>query len=67
MFAFKVDRSPFKTNPRECPACYGWGTTKETAAVRVNKVTKALGSGCPKCKGTGSVEAPAVLALGHRA
>lgn len=56
MFAFRVDRANFKVNPHVCGACEGWGTTRETAAVLVNKVTKSLGSGCPRCKGTGSAK-----------
>ena len=53
MFEFKLDTSKFKVAVNVCQECRGWGTTSETAAVRVNKVTKKLGSGCPKCRGTG--------------
>lgn len=36
-----------------CPRCDGKGYTRKTAPVIRDKVTLALGSGCPSCRGMG--------------
>lgn len=56
MFVYKHDASKYKKPPAECPVCRGWGQTKDTAPVMTTggkPKTLSLGSGCPKCYGTG--------------
>lgn len=55
-----------KARSTECPACQGMGYTRatctETAQVidkdgKSRIVTTRLGSGCPRCLGTGQLDA----------
>lgn len=49
--------------PTECPACNGWGYTPATCTeYQLDKIdgrdsmrTTKLGSGCPRCLGTGQL------------
>ncbi len=47
-------------DPHECPDCHGFGQTSATRTQMVEGRdgrwrTRALGSGCPRCLGTGRV------------
>lgn len=44
--------STYKQPEALCPRCDGKGYTRKTAPVIKDKVTTAMGSGCPECKGT---------------
>ena len=54
-------KDPTGQHPRECPMCYGFGQTPN-ARTLVNRqpdgtaLTTQLGSGCPRCLGTGRLE-----------
>lgn len=53
---YRTDYSPqYRVNPHTCPVCNGRGYTRKTAAVVKDKKTVALGSGCPRCLGTGVI------------
>lgn len=53
--------APRAKHPDECPACEGFGYTNATATEWHEDATgayhtDALGSGCPRCGGTGRTE-----------